>query len=323
VSDERPHILVSRCLGFAACRYNGGVVAAPFVESLKPFVRVTTACPEVSIGLGVPRAPIRLVDVDGAARLIQSATGLDVSDAMRNFGEEFLAGAEDRYDGAILKAGSPSCGCRDVKVYASSERGSASRKGLGVFGGAVVARCALSPVEDEGRLRNSDLRGHFLTRLFARARSRAVASAGEIRDLVAFHARHKLLLMAYNQVGMRELGRLVANRERRTPMEVWTEYSRGFAAALARAPRRGSAVNVLMHALGYVSERLTPQERAFFLATLEDYRVGRVPLSVALRLMQAWIVRFDVPYLRDQVFFEPYPRELLDELDSGKGRDVR
>ncbi len=323
MSDERPHILVSRCLGFAACRYNSGIVAAPLVESLKPFVSVTTACPEVSIGLGVPRAPIRLVDVDGVERLVQSATGLDVTDAMRSFGEEFLSGAEDLYDGAILKAGSPSCGYRDVKVYASSERGSASRKGSGAFGGAVAARCALSPVEDEGRLRNADLRGHFLTRLFARARFRAAASSGEVRELVAFHARHKLLLMTYNQVGMRELGRLVANREHRTLTEAWTEYGRGFSAALSRAPRRGSAVNVLMHALGYVSERLTPQERAFFLATLEDYRVGRVPLSVALRLMQAWIVRFDVPYLRNQVFFEPYPRELLDELDSGKGRDVR
>ena len=104
---------------------------------------------------------------------------------------------------------------------------------------------------------------------------------------------------------------------------MYAEYEARFAIAMGRAPRRGSAVNVLMHALGYVSERLAPRERAFFLATLGEYSAGRVPLSVPSSLRQSWIVRFEVPYLADQAFFEPYPRELLDELDSGKGREVR
>jgi len=323
VAADRPTVLFSRCLGFEACRYNGGVVAAPIVDALKPFVNAVAVCPEVSIGLGVPRAPIRLLDARGAVRLIQPETGVDVTSSMRAFTDDFLAGAGELYDGAVLKSGSPSCGIRDVKAYAGTERGSASKRTSGFFGGGVADRLSGGAVEDEGRLRNFDIRDHFLTQLFARARFRAVERHPEVGALVEFHSRHKLLLMAYSQVAMRELGRLVANPARRARSGMVGEYRARFTAALARPPRRGSAVNVLMHALGYVSERLTSREKAFFLTTLEGYRAGNVPLTVPSSLMRSWIIRFDVAYLAEQVFFEPYPHRLMDELDSGKGREVR
>lgn len=322
-SDGRPRLLVSRCLGFEPCRYNGGIIASPPVQSLARFVGVTTVCPEVAIGLGVPRPAVRLVDSGGRVRLIQPETGREVTEAMERFVGEFLGDGDPAYDGAVLKAGSPSCGFRDVKVYASGERGSSARKGAGAFGGSVIARWPFLPVEDEGRLRNRDLREHFLTRLFAQARLRGESDRGGASRLVRFHARHKLLLMGHSQAGMRELGRVVAEAGRGSAADAWEKYALSFVAALSRTPRRGSVVNVLLHAFGYVSERLSPRERSLFLRTLDEYRAGRIPLSVPLRLMQAWVVRFDVAYLADQVFFEPYPLDLLDEADSGKGRDVQ
>jgi uncharacterized protein YbgA (DUF1722 family) len=93
--------------------------------------------------------------------------------------------------------------------------------------------------------------------------------------------------------------------------------------ALSRAPRRNSAINVLMHALGYVSANLAPREKSFFLDTLDDFRNAHLPLSVPSGLVRSWIVRFDVTYLADQYFFEPFPHELVEVLDSGKGREVR
>ncbi|MDD5220640.1 MAG: DUF523 and DUF1722 domain-containing protein [Candidatus Bipolaricaulis sp.] len=323
MTADRPTVLFSRCLGFEACRYNGGIVSAPIVDALRLFVNAVPVCPEVSIGLGVPRAPIRLLGTGDTLRLVQPETGVDVTSLMHAFTDGFLAGAEKLYDGAVLKSGSPSCGIRDAKAYAEAERGSASRRTAGFFGRSVADRLSGSAIEDEGRLRNLDIRQHFLTQLFARARFRTVESRRETRALVLFHSQYKLVLMAYSQVGMRELGRLVANPQRRAASAMIAEYGARFMAALARAPRRGSAVNVLMHALGYVSERLTPREKAFFLTTLEEYRSGRVSLAVPSSLMRSWIVRFEVPYLADQVFFEPYPRGLVDELDSGKGREVR
>ena len=314
-----PRVVLSRCLGFDHCRYNGNIISEPVVEHMKPFFEVETVCPEVAIGLGVPRHPIRLIEGREGPRLVQPETGRDVTVEMETFTSQFLADAEEP-DGFILKFSSPSCGPRDAKLYVNEKKGAAFTKAAGLFGGAAAARFPSAAIEDEGRLRNFDIRQHFLTRLFTQARFRRIRDTTAIRDLTDFHAGHKLLLMAYNQVRMRAMGRLLANEAKRTTCELTDQYERELTEALARAPRRTSAINVLMHALGYVTDRLTADERHFFLDSLEQYRNHHVPLSVPLMLMRSWILRFGVDYLADQVFFEPYPPELVEVLDSGKGR---
>jgi len=192
--------------------------------------------------------------------------------------------------------------------------------GRGFFGEAVLERFGHLAVEDEARLRNFTLREHFLTRLFALAAFRDVRRQGGMKNLVRFHAENKGLLMAYHQAHLRKLGRVVANHERRPKAAVFADYAAGLAAALARPPRFTSIINVLMHALGYVSERLEAREKAFFLDALEKYRAGQAPLSVATALIQAWALRFDVAYLLEQTFLAPYPEALVEITDSGKGR---
>jgi uncharacterized protein YbgA (DUF1722 family)/uncharacterized protein YbbK (DUF523 family) len=309
----------SRCLGFDACRYNGQTIHDRVVESIVPHVDPLTVCPEVAIGLGVPRKPIRVVEEGDRLRLWQPETQRDITAEMDAFTEEYLAGCAD-IDGFVLKYRSPSCGPSQVRVYHSRAPRAGHRKGAGAFGGRVAKRFDGLAVEDEGRLQSFDIRQHFLTKLFTLARFRQAAHAGQMRDLVTFHAQHKFLLMAYNQTAMRRLGRIVANAERRAVDEVLVLYQNGLQAALARAPRRTSAVNVLMHGFGYVSDRLSASERSFFLDTLERYRVRQIPLSVPTSLVRSWIIRFNVEYLRDQVYFEPYPETLVSVLDSGKGR---
>ena len=314
-----PRVVLSRCLGFDHCRYNGNIISEPAIEHMKPFFAVETVCPEVAIGLGVPRHPIRLIEGQEGPRLVQPETGRDVTAEMDSFASQFLAEAEEP-DGFILKFSSPSCGPRDVKLYVNEKKGAAFTKTAGRFGGAAAAQFPSAAIEDEGRLRNFDIRQHFLTRLFTQARFRTIRATTAIRDLTDFHAQHKLLLMAYNQVRMRAMGRLLANEAKRPIDELADQYERELTAALSRAPRRTSAINVLMHALGYVTDRITPDERHFFLDTLEEYRGRHIPLSVPLALMRSWILRFGVDYLAQQVYFEPYPHELVEVLDSGKGR---
>ncbi|MBE0636835.1 DUF1722 domain-containing protein [Candidatus Bipolaricaulota bacterium] len=319
MDHPKPRVLFSRCLGFDHCRYNGGIISEPMVEQLKPFVDGVTVCPEVAIGLGIPRDPIRLVGDLSAQRLVQPETGFDVTGAMEAFAGQFLSTLESP-DGFILKFASPSCGPREVKLYVNEKRGAASVRTSGAFAAAAIKAFPYCPIEDEGRLKNFDIRQHFLTQLFALARFRNARAAGMMRDLVDFHSKHKLLLMAYNQTQMRELGRLVANPDKRPMPEILAEYKAGLVQALAKAPRRTSAINVLMHGFGYVSDDLKPAEKAFFLDSLEQYREHRIPLSVPTSIMQSWIVRFDVAYLADQVYFEPFPQQLVEVLDSGKGR---
>lgn len=317
----RPRIVVSKCLGFAACRWNGVTIPDEFVSRLEGHVEYVPVCAEVEIGLGVPRDPVRVVSADGELRLVQPATGKDFTDVMRRFAQDYVASV-GAVDGFILKSRSPSCGIKDVKVYPGAGKMAASGKGTGFFAAAVLERFGDLPVEDEGRLTNFTIREHFLTRIFALARLREVLPSGAMRDLVAFQARHKLLLMAYNQTELRALGRIVANPQKRPFADVAADYEAHFRKALLRAPRTGAILNVLMHTLGYFSDSLSAREKAFFLDSLERYRARKIPLSAVTAILRSWIVRFDNAYLAEQVFFDPYPEALVEVTDSGKGREL-
>ena len=316
-----PRVLFSRCLGFDRCRYNGVTITDRVTELLKPFVEPVTVCPEVAIGLGVPRPPIRLIEEGEVVNLYQPETKRDVTEEMQNFCSSFFASL-DPVDGILLKYRSPSCGPSDVKVFNSRSPKAGHRKGRGMFAQAALGALPGLPFEDEGRLRNFDIRGHYLTKLFSVARFRCSQEIGTMGELVRFHSAHKLLLMAYNQEAMRAMGRLVANPDRKSAKDVFAMYRVELLRALARSPRRTSAINVLQHAFGYVSDQLSGAERTHFLETLDQYRASRVPLSAATTLMRSWILRFDVGYLAGQIYFEPYPADLVEVLDSGKGRSL-
>jgi uncharacterized protein YbgA (DUF1722 family)/uncharacterized protein YbbK (DUF523 family) len=313
----RPTLVMSKCLELEACRYNGQMVRAPFVLKLMPFVELAPICPEVEIGLGIPRAPIRLVQRGKALHLYQPDTERDVTEAMLDFNDRFLGGLGD-VDGFILKSRSPSCGIKDTKVYGGPDGKEPFGKGAGMFGGAVLEQFPLAAVEDEGRLTNYRLRHHFLTKLFARASFRTVKASGAMAQLVRFQTENKLTLMAYHQTELRALGRIVANPDRQPFGEVAAAYEEHLARALARPPRSTSNINVMMHALGYVSDGLSAQEKRHFLHALDEYRAGRMSVSAPLVLLQSWIERFDQPYLRAQTYLEPYPRELMDLRDSAR-----
>lgn len=318
--DAKPIVVVSKCLGFAACRYNGLTIPSEVVDRLAPFVRFLPVCPEVEIGLGVPRAPIRVVERANERRLLQPTTGLDVTEKMLSFATAFL-NSLDEVHGFVLKGRSPSCGIKDVRIFSSADNPMPVGKGSGFFGAAVLARFGFLPGEDEGRLSNFRLREHFLTHLFATARFQQVKARGQMGALVEFHSRQKLLLMGYSQKHLWEMGRLVANRDKRPLAVLLAEYERLLHGAFARPARKPSMVNVLMHALGYFSPQLGAKEKAFFLDTLTQFRQGQAPLSVPIAVIKAWIARFGQPYLESQFFFNPYPEALVGISDSGKGRD--
>ena len=320
-SPARPAVVVSKCLGFAACRYNGLAISSGVVKALVPHVDFVPVCPEVEIGLGVPREPIRVVRSREGLRLLQPSTGADVTKKMTRFAASFLDSLAIA-DGFILKSRSPSCGFRDVKVFRGVEKEAAVVKGSGFFGGAVVERFPGRPVEDEGRLMNFRIREHFLTSLWALARFRAARARLAMRDLVDYQARNKLLLMSYHQKEMRLLGKIVANPEKKAAPEVFDEYEAHLRAALAKPPKYVSNINVLMHAMGYFKDGLAAPEKAHFIASLEKYRAGKIPLSATIAIVNSWLARFGSDYLKQQTYFEPYPEALVEITDSGKGRDL-
>ncbi|WP_048173968.1 YbgA family protein [Methanosarcina siciliae] len=308
---SRPKVVVSKCLEFEHCRYNGDMIRSPAVAKLKEYVDFLPVCPEVEIGLGIPRKPVRIVLERGEHRLIQPSGGKDVTEDMKTFCTRFLDSIEN-VDGFILKFRSPSCGFKDVKFYPSVDGKGAIGKTSGYFGGAVLEKYPFLPVEDEGRLRNSRIKEHFLTKLFTLTAFREVKAKGSMKDLIDFHTENKLLLMAYSQAELRKLGEIVANREGKTFKELASEYEIHLYNALSGAPKYTSTINVLMHVLGYFSDKLSSREKTLFLDWVQKYREGKTTLCPAINTIRSWIVRFENDYLMHQTFFEPYPEDLIE-----------
>jgi uncharacterized protein YbgA (DUF1722 family)/uncharacterized protein YbbK (DUF523 family) len=307
----RPKVVISKCIEFDHCRYDGSLIPSDFVKALKPHVNFSPVCAEMEIGLGVPRDSIRIVTINGEPRLVQPTTGLDVTEKMRDFSAHFLSSLSD-VDGFILKYRSPSCCMKDIKVYSGSAKAGALSKMPGFFGGAVVDSFPDLAIEDEGRLRNFNIREHFLTKLYTLASFRRVKNEGSISELVQFHTANKLLFAAHSQKESNILGNIVANRENLGFGEQARIYRRHLAEALKRPTKYTSKVNVLMHSLGYFSDQLTHYEKTYFLQNIDRYKERRIPFSALLTMLQSWIARFGEEYLRNQTFFEPFPEDLIE-----------
>lgn len=317
VDQKKPTIVVSRCLGFCKCRYNGDVLCSEFVEALKPCVNYITACPEVEIGLGVPRNPVRLVQRNGAVELYQPAEDRVLTREMEQYSDAFF-GSLGAIHGLILKGRSPSCGIKDVKIYASVEKSSSAQKGVGIFAAHAIRRYPNLPIEEEGRLSNYAIREHFLTKLYAMFRFQAVKQSCSMKELVRFHSEYKFLLMAYHQTQLRLLGKIVANQENQRTEELMELYEQHLGLALSRPPSRSNYINAFMHIFGYFSGTLSEKEKSFLLDRLQKFRDDKIHISAIQNVMRAYAIQRNLDYLLHQAIWSPYPEELLDISDSGR-----
>lgn len=319
---RKPRIVVSKCIEFEHCRYNGDMISSPIVERLKEFTEFVPVCPEVAIGLGTPRSPLRIVRIDGVDHLVQSETGRDISREMGAFTERFLD-ALPEVDGFILKNRSPTSGIRDAKVYPSAGKSAPIGHAAGFFGREVLKRYPRLPVEDEGRLMNVRIRDHFLTRIFTLADFREARVRGRIHDLIRFQSENKYLILAHSPKLLREMGNIVAGHENLSEKGLFARYEDLLLDAIARAPSYRSTINVLLHALGHFKDRITPGERDFFMRSLERYRDGRASVCAPKNIIALWIARYDDEVLRDQSFFSPFPEDLIEPApaETDRGRD--
>jgi uncharacterized protein YbgA (DUF1722 family)/uncharacterized protein YbbK (DUF523 family) len=295
--EVRPRVGVSSCLLGEEVRFNGGHKRYRFLtDELGPYVDWVPYCPEVSIGLGTPREPIRLT-ADG--RLVNRSGTADHTEAMAA-----LPLPDGGLDGYVFKAKSPSCGIRAIPRY--GEDGTAARHdGRGLYADRVLTAFPLLAVEDEGRLNDAGLREAFCERIFATARLRSLFSAPlSAGDLVAFHARHKLQLLAHDPARYRAAGRVVA---RAGPEAAYRDL---FLAAMASPATRGRTANALQHAYSRIGRQLDRPRRLDLVARIEACRRGEEPLSVPVALLAHYASGGDFPWLAGQTFLRPFPPEL-------------
>ena len=299
----RVRVGVSSCLLGERVRFNGGHKRYGFLtDELGPYVDWVPYCPEVSIGLGTPREPIRLT---AGGRLVNRSGSLDHTDVMAA-----LPLPAGDLDGSGFKAKSPSCGIRAIPRYGPDGQ-PAGGSGPGLYAARVLARFPLLAVEDEGRLCDAGLREAFVERIFAAARLRVLLggpwSAG---DLAGFHARHKLQMLAHDPARCRVAGRVAAAGGSAPRAQTVVAYRDLFLAAMASPATRGRHASALRHAYRRIGPELDRARRADLVGRIEAYRRGEQPLSVPVALLAHYASGGAWPWLAEQTYLEPFPASL-------------
>ena len=298
--SARPRLGVSSCLLGEEVRFNGGHKRFRFLtDELAPFVDWVPYCPEIEIGLGTPREAIRLT---AAGRLVNRGGTLDHTEAMA--GLPLPSGL----DGYVFKAKSPSCGIFSIPRYRPDGQ-PADHGGRGLYAERVLRESPLLAAEDEGRLNDAGLREAFVERVFAAARLRSLVGVPwEPRDLVGFHARHKLQLLAHDPSRYAEAGRVVATAG--SSPRAGAAYREVFLAAMAERATRGRHANALQHAYSRVGRKLDRARRDDLVARIDSYRRGEVPLSVPVALLAHYASGGELPWLAEQTYLAPFPAAL-------------
>lgn len=310
--SAKPRLGISACLLGAKVRYDGAHKHDHFLtDTFGCFVEWFPVCPEVEVGMGVPRESVHLVGEAADPKMIAEHSGKDWTDAMRRFAAVRVRDlAELKLSGYVFKKNSPSCGMERVRVYSS--QGMPAQRGRGLFASAVMGRFSLMPVEEEGRLNDPALRENFIERVFAYHRwQEALAGSKSANALVEFHTRHKFLLLAHSERPYRRLGRLVADVKKNSLRTAYEEYGRVFMEALAIRASVKRHANVLDHMMGYFSDELSAAERHELLELIGDYRKQLVPLIAPITLIQHYVRKYQVTYLNRQIYLAPSPKELM------------
>lgn len=325
-ADAPLRIGVSSCLLGEQVRWDGGHKRDAFLaDGLAPFVEWVPVCPELEIGMGVPREPIRLVARAGGAgargpsgaratgpgvRLVAERSGRDWSAPMRAWARRRVrALAALDLCGYVLKQGSPSCGIEQVAVWNAAGR-KTIRRGRGLFAQALLEALPLLPVEEEGRLADPCLREHWIERMFAYRRLRGFFAGGwSHAGLAAFHATHELQLLAHSPQHLAELARLVSGDPAAGRAVLRERYAAGFLAALRLPATPQRHARALRCAAERLRPRLDPSERRELAARIADFRRGDRPLRAPLTRVRDHAARLGIPALTGQVYLAPHATE--------------
>jgi uncharacterized protein YbgA (DUF1722 family)/uncharacterized protein YbbK (DUF523 family) len=303
---------ISSCLLGKKVRFDAGHKHDRYAtDLLGQFVTFVPVCPEIEVGMGVPREAVRLVGDPENPRMVGSRTGVDWSKRMNNYADQRVKQRDlSDLSGFILKNRSPSCGMERVKVYIKPD--TVERKGTGLFASALLERFPDLPIEEEGRLIDATLRENFVERVFAYKRLQHLFTQPFARGaVVTFHSNHKFLLLAHSTECYRKLGQLVARIKEINPAQFKKEYRSLFMQTLRFKATVKKNTNVLQHIAGFLKNHLVTSEKSDLHSAIEDYHNSLVPLIVPITLLRHFISKYDVEYIINPFYLNPHPKELM------------
>lgn len=308
---DAPVMGIGSCLAGHAVRYDGQTKSPnQHIQDLSGAFQLRAFCPEMGIGLGVPRPPIRLVGPEDDVRVMDVATHThDYTDQIAAYAETVLQLAPELC-AYILVKGSPSCGFDRVKRFADNGHSLASDQ-QGIFASALGRLDPLLPLEDDGRLNDPGLRESFVTRAYTYHDWKTLkAQPLTAHRLIEFYSRYKYLVMAHHVPSYKKLGKLLADAGKQPVEELAQTFITGLMTALTFRATRRSHTNVLHHLSGYLKRTVDSSERQRLNELIEQYRLGHVPLVVPVTMLKHHFANSPNSYIDQQVFMAPYPDEL-------------
>lgn len=309
---NKPLLAISGCLLGKNIRYNGGHCREDWVFSeLSKYVDFFSVCPELEMGLGVPREEIHLFNYDRSDKEIKlktKFTNKELTHTAINSYQEIVSTLQaQKINGHILTRKSPTCGTDNVKVYVN-DLPNLHRVGTGLYARHINEEIPELPLIDSGRIKNVQLRENFVKQVFAHHRFTQLD--GSSRELHEFHRRYKYTLMEHSQDNLRRLGAIAANHANLPLPIVYQDYFALLMNTLSILPTVKNRINALVHIFGYFKNELNAVEKKEFLNLIEDYRHGISNYSTINTILGIFGNNFNNEYIQEQLIFGPYPKEL-------------
>jgi len=305
---------ISRCLLGEEVRYNGSHKLSKYCrDHLGPYFDYQDVCPEVEIGMGIPREPIRLVEFGSEEN--SKIRVLEIKDASKDYTGALTSLADAKQSqlehlcGFIFMQNSPSCGVYRVKAYHPNGN-VLHTQGQGAFAGRLMKLMPWLPVEEAGRLLDAQLRENFVTRVFVFYQWQKLVKQELTRKaIIDFHSGHKYLVMAHCQRHYKLIGKLLARAGFYSVNVLASRYRSLLMHGLRqRAGRKGNA-NALQHMQGYLKNKLDKDAKEDITRIVESYRLGQVPLIVPLTLLRHYS-DLAGDYFAGQSFLAAHPKRL-------------
>ena len=312
---SRPKIGISKCLEFEMCRYDGSRINNNFVRNMKKFVDFIPVCPEVGIGLGTPRKPIRLVKINGKKSLYQPSSEKNLTDDMHSFTQKFVASV-DVLDGFIFKRDSPTCGITNVRLYHKLGTDSGYQKTTGMFSEGVSKEFSNIVKEDEKRLDNISIREHFLTRLFVLADLRESLENQSIEKLFEFFSKNMLLLLCHDEKLTTKLGLLFRSEDN---FEIISKNFQNIVYNILSSPiKKIPMISTFDYMFKHVQSKLSKSEQSHYYSLIDEFENNLISHSEISTLLYSWALRYDLKIILEQSLFNPFPKNLLLDLIESK-----
>ena len=312
---SRPLIGISKCLEFDMCRYDGSRINNNFVRNMKEYVDFVPVCPEVGIGLGSPRKPIRLVTIDGKKNLYQPSSKKNLTEDMHDFGKNF-AESNSKLDGFIFKRDSPTCGITDVRLYHKLGDHVGYSKTSGMFSEDVLKNFPNIVKEDEKRLNNISIRENFLTRIFVLADLRESLGCKSIEKLFEFYSRNMLLFLCHDEKLTAQLGSIFKTEN---SFEIIShKFQNSISKILSCIPKKNTIIDTFNFIFNHVKLKLSESEKSYYYSLIDGFDNDLISQYEISTLLYSWALRYDLNSIIEQSMFNPFPKNLLLDLVESK-----